>query len=405
MNLSDETKIQPFYSELRRRLQPQNIPLTEWNSIRPGTPILALQSDLCQNFDSASIVISRAIYNLLDSNKETLITDGYFQGELRTYSAACDGLGYLQYIVEQAHPNFRHEVAQPSIAASLKPPVFSDNDTLFEFCEAVHVYMNTTAPTHFTPLAAAQFVAESLRNDTRFNKGRAYLEEVIMKNNNGSGYVPPKLAVKHLPRLILQCYDNEMKRELAKPRRSGATRFNASRVDVGFDPSRADVCFDTTDSLVMHRMNTRSSTKDKSSRFERKRDSDGSENEKDIPLIQCGACGAPGHETKDCRKKGPFLRLNEWFQKLSPAQRKLISRELDRNAQETHERYKKAYKNRKDVRKRVNKAELASEDRLLLLRACTAQIPDLDFGTLDPNMIDDNEPELEFNPDTDRLLD
>lgn len=108
MNLSDKTMIQPFYTELRcQLLQTQNIPLTDWNNLQIGSNILDIFLALCQNYESASVVMSRAICNLLKSNKESLIMDGYFQGELCTYSTACDGFGFLKFLVTQVHPNCR----------------------------------------------------------------------------------------------------------------------------------------------------------------------------------------------------------------------------------------------------------------------------------------------------------
>ena len=131
--------------------------------------------------------------------------------------------------------------------------------------------------------------------------------------------------------------------------------------------------------------------------------SDSNKDPSDIPFVQCDACGTPGHKWQDCNHKNRFIRLNEWYAQLAPSQRKEMSNELDKSARATHERYKKAYKNRREVRNRVNKADVDPESREILLSAYRGQIDGLDYGSLDPDLVDDDEPFLSFDPETDRL--
>jgi hypothetical protein len=44
-----------------------------------------------------------------------------------------------------------------------------------------------------------------------------------------------------------------------------------------------------------------------------------------------------------------------------------------------------------------------TESRELLLSAYRGQINDLDYGTLDPDLVDDDEPFLNFDPDIETL--
>ena len=80
-----------------------------------------------------------------------------------------------------------------------------------------------------------------------------------------------------------------------------------------------------------------------------------------------------------------------------------MSSELDKSARATHERYKSAYAKRREVRKRVNKASVDSEHREILLSAYRGQIEDLDYGSLDPDLVDESEPFLGFDPDVETL--
>ena len=64
---------------------------------------------------------------------------------------------------------------------------------------------------------------------------------------------------------------------------------------------------------------------------------------------------------------------------------------------------KRLTKNRREVRNRVNKADVDPESREILLSAYRGQIEGLDYGSLDPDLVDDDEPFLSFDPDTDRL--
>ncbi len=83
-----------------------NLPLSDWNLLRPGVDILDIRENECQNYPQAKVVMSRSIFNLLDANKDTLITDMYMKGELDMYDKASDGFGFLIFMVSQIHPNF-----------------------------------------------------------------------------------------------------------------------------------------------------------------------------------------------------------------------------------------------------------------------------------------------------------
>ena len=192
-------------------------------------------------------------------------------------------------------------------------------------------------------------------------------------------------------------------------------------------PDKTPLCvsFDEIeDALVAHRMNTRSKTANtryqgnqKSGQNDRTnarntdqrqnrysaRNDNKSQSETDLPFVQCTACGGAGHEEPDCRKKLSYLRLSEWVRLLTPAQRKQFASELDRNARATHEKYKKAYKNRQEIRTKINRLNVDGEARVALLSVFRAQLPDLDFGSLDPDFVDELEPCLDFDPDNDEL--
>jgi hypothetical protein len=427
--LSGTDMIRTFYDALRRRLKPQHIPLREWRVLAPNVDILDINPKQCANYKAARVVMSRAIFNLLDSHKDTLITDNFLKGELSMYDDESDGFGFISYMVSQDHPKFRHKVVKPSISASLKIPTFDDNLTIHEFCSNVKTYLeNGNAPEHFTPFAAAQLVHEALQTDTRFALGCAYLTTELAQHNNKTGYAPPHLQLQFLPRTILDRYDHSMRSELSKPR-----RMNFSRVEFSNDVSP---------DLVAHRAFTRSQSREGQPPFERggsrrqhnnrdnnsnsgrggngrgfgggrgngssNRQSTNPRNGKDIPFVQCPCCGKPGHVQCDCRQKGSFVKLSQWYQMLTSAQRNAISAEMDRDARATHEKYKTNYKNRNTVRKRLTRIDVDAtvysdidieEEKAFVITACRTQMPDLDFGTLDPNFIDDIEPYLEFDPE------
>ena len=434
--LSDTDSIRAFYDELRRRLKPQNIHLREWSSLAPAIDVLDMQPNQCANYQNVRVVMSRAIFNLLDSNKETLITDLYMSGELSMYDEQSDGFGFITYMVSQSHQKYRHQVVQPSISATLTIPTFEDHLTIHEFCSNVKNFLeNGLAPDHFTPFAAVQYVLEKLRLDSRFTTGCAYLQTEVTLHNNKTGYAPPHLQLQLLPRTILNQYEPAIKSELSKPRRMGARR----------------VEFDTQDSgLVAHRAYTRSDARESGNNenprvsyqkksysnqrgghdkkpYGKRNDNDSYSNRRpfnkerpfnkdqnargaDIPYKACPCCGKPGHEECDCRQKGSFVHLSQWYEMLSKSQRQDIIKEMNKNSRATHERYKAAYGKRNAVRKRLNRVhtDFADHDNLeiniekeIVLQACRAQIPDLDFGSLDQEFIDDVEPYLEFDPDVD----
>jgi len=100
--------------------------------LKPEFEVLDLPEDQSVSLlASAKIVMSRSIYNLLDATKDTLITDMYMKGELKMYGKDSDGSGFLKFMVLQTHANFRHELAQPSIIATLQPPRSRNEATLY----------------------------------------------------------------------------------------------------------------------------------------------------------------------------------------------------------------------------------------------------------------------------------
>ena len=429
--LSDTASIRLFYDDLRRRLKAQNVPLREWNQLAPGIDILDIVPKQCINYQQVRPVMSRAIFNLLDANKDTLITDLFMRGELSMYDENSDGFGFLAYMVSQNHPKFRHQVVQPSISASLKIPTFDDNLTLHVFCSNVKDYLeNGLAPEHFTPFAAVQYVLEALRTDTRFATGCAYLQTEVNQHNNKTGYAPPHLRLSHLPRTILDRYEPAMKSELSKPRRMALPSARRVEFDDHSDDELVVNAFTRSQSREggynKDRSNTRSNFSGGRGNGHRtnsgrgrgggrgnynQRNSDAPPGDgKNIPFKQCPCCGKAGHDECDCRQKGSFVKLSQWYELLSKSQRQEIIADMTKNARATHERYKEAYGKRNAVRKRLNRVETDAEmyedinidvEKDIVLKACRAHMPDLDFGSLDPNLDDDTEPYLDFDPDTD----
>lgn len=97
--LSDTTMICPFYDALCRRLKVQHIPLREWKSLAPGVDLLEINPRQCANYTAAHIVMSRAIFNLLDASRDRLITYLFLKGELSMCDNESDGFGFLSYMI------------------------------------------------------------------------------------------------------------------------------------------------------------------------------------------------------------------------------------------------------------------------------------------------------------------
>ena len=137
----------------------------------------------------------------------------------------------------------------------------------------------------------------------------------------------------------------------------------------------------------------------------------------------CISCMTYGHPDTECTKTGAHISIADYLSRCSRERKQEILRAYRQNRKDAHERYKAAYQRRRDLRKRIRHLEYhhhydkngqfkdidpvtaASLDRqrISCIRIAHDQHPDLDFGSLDNDYVDMEEPILNFDPAVDNV--
>ena len=122
---------------------------------------------------------------------------------------------------------------------------------------------------------------------------------------------------------------------------------------------------------------------------------------------KCAGCGVYGHTLKECRFTGRVLHIKEWIAKLRPDERRKFLQEYAKDRKETHEKYKKGLRSRKQLKLKIRQININAkkqkstsgievhEQVLSAIDQARKTNPDIDFGTMDKDYVDFHEPELD----------
>ena len=131
-----------------------------------------------------------------------------------------------------------------------------------------------------------------------------------------------------------------------------------------------------------------------------------------------------GHSADECTKTGAAITIQQFLKTYSPEQRQTIVEAYKQNRKEAHDRYVRAYKKRRQLKQQIRRLEYnhqyditkkewkvldntASQEldklRIACVIAAKTENPDLDFGSLDDNYVDIQEPRLELDPTMDAI--
>ena len=160
----------------------------------------------------------------------------------------------------------------------------------------------------------------------------------------------------------------------------------------------------------------------KPAKDQRKNDHDyGKQQENKQSDTLCIGCWTYRHPVKECTKTGAHIAIDAFLQRCSDQTKKEIKAVYRKNRKEAHKRYLRAYKRRQELCKKIRRLEyqqthdstgsvkqqdqaaLAELDalRISCIRVAHDENPDIEFGSLDHNYVDNNKPMLQFDPSVD----
>ena len=138
----------------------------------------------------------------------------------------------------------------------------------------------------------------------------------------------------------------------------------------------------------------------------------------------CPNCMTYGHTAEECTKTGAAITINQFLKTCPPEKKRIILDAYRKNRKEAHEQYLCAYKKRcqlkqqircleydhqfdtntKEWKKLDGPASQALDDlRISCVITAKKETPNLDFGSLDDNYDDLLEPQLNFDPQVDKI--
>ncbi len=256
--------------------------------------------------------------------------------------------------------------------------------------------------------------------DGRFKKAVTEMDEIYTKSAKNNGFMPEEVSMYKISEWIFDFYTDEEKNERSKPRRQQPTtvdmllpQVNAMTRSQGRRQNQR-----SSDSYTRHdRPYQRRNDGDKPYQRRQDRDNDkpprGSQPRKRGGVTKppnnarCGCCGKKGHETDNCPHRGQALKIRDYLAKLTPREQSRVLKDYLDHTDEVHERYVKAYNQRARIRSSVSclDVDMDAPDYPTIRAAHIEELmaekdyDDVDFMTMDPDLVDDEEPYLDFDPD------
>ena len=387
-----------FYTQIRQTLLAYQVLLRAYVAITKTNGLLEITEDNCQNYHSAKLVMSRFLYIFFFHGRDTMFdNNNYARFSLVNYEEHQDGLTFLLNLIRERHPKLRSDVNRSSISKALELPRFEDTITIWEYIAKCQIYIKDVQPSNCTQVDVLRIVQEQISKDPRFKIASDHLQAQISTLKNGNGSVPPEYNLKNLTQTIMECYELNDRERLSQPRRPARIAAFETPVEIQRVQQKTS---------HQQRNNDRGTAEDK--------------NQNDHKEKFCKSCITYGHTDEECTKTGAAISIAQYLQTCSSEKKRQILAAYRENRKAAHTRYLAAYERRKDLKKKIRRihydyllsprsnTDPQAEQTFEMLRvACVktaqAEHPDLDFGSIDANYDDIEEPVLQFDPTTDVL--
>ena len=419
-NLAAHHDPRAFYSHVRTVVLVHKVLLRAYKTITQADGLLEITPRNCENYSAASKVMARFLYIFFFHGRENMF-DGneYASQSLTTYEADQDGVAFLYDLIRDYQPNLRASVHRSNITDAFKLPEFHDTISVWEYINKMKIYfkeVNATAK----QVDILRLIYDQLIRDPRFATAATKIQDKISEYKACNGFVPEEYTLSRIARTIMDMYDSSEREGLSQPRRRTIRQLELPLIDQ----------IPHHESLSIQRMTTRTSParpsgKPPLARYGPEQPSE-DHNKNPPPAEICPSCMTYGHSADECTKTGAAITIQQFLKTCSPERKKMIVEAYKKNRQEAHERYVRAYKKRRQLKQQIRRLEYdhqydtttkewkvlddtASQKldklRIACVIAAKSETPDLDFGSLDDNYADIQEPQLEFDPAVDTFPD
>ena len=400
-NLAAGKDPKQFYTAIRQQVLPYNVLLLPYDHITTKSGLLAINKGNCDNYHTIASVMSSFLYNFFFQGKENMFDNHeYAKNSLTTYESDQNGIGFLRSLIRDRHPALRKDAIQTNITDHYSLPTFPETETFWGYILKLETYV-TDVKRDMDQIDILRLIHDQLIKDPRFSRAATHLQEKIDKFREGNGSLPDRYTLKNVAITIMDLYDPQDKQRLSLPLRPVVQAIDVPTISINRAMTRSQT-----------RGQTRSKTDLRAAR----------EAHKEAFEKFCKCCLTYGHDAIECTKTGAMISIGEYLRNCTAEKKKEILQAYRRNRREAHERYMKSYKARRELKKQIKKLEFdmfptdqsrvapdpnTSDEyekiRISYVETALNTDPDLNFGSLDNEYDDLEEPMLQFDPATDTV--
>ena len=405
------------------------------NFITKNSGLLDIDPHNCENYANDKVVMSRFLFLFFFNGWDIMFdSNSYARNSLINYETEQNGLGFLEDLIRDSHPELRTDVHRSSITDAFTLPTFTEDISVWQYINQMQIHfkeVNKTTP----QINILRLIHDQLKLDSRFKTASEHLQDKISKYKSGNGFVPPEYRLNKIARTIMDQYSLREWEKLSEPRQKTirAVEINVSRMSTrstsgkGYQGQqyRQTPSAPTDDNNYIDRQPSQkmlseygadnsTTAKEKTVKFQKPPPSN----------KLCKGCFTYGHDVEDCTKTGAAISISQFLCTCTPERKQQILEAYKQNQKEAHERYINAYQRQRKLKQHIKSIEydlqfdeqnqrwkdlsaqeLHSLDTSKI--ACVVDAKkenfDIDFGLLDANYEDLTKPQLEFNPDTDNI--
>ena len=398
-----------FYTDLRNNCAKYNVLLLQYTDITTSSGLLEITQSNSVNFETAKNISSRFLYDVFNHGRDTMFDDNlYALSLLTTFAHEQDGLGFLHNLIREHHKNLRKGVTKSNITQACQLPQLSKHENVVTYIEELKIYVQDVAQ-HLTQLEILQLVTDQLETDSRFTSvANHFKEKTSIFMQNDTRFLDSQYSLINIARTIMSFYKPEERNQLLKPRSNfNSLVTNAFDRKSNFDKNKLPF----GKKPFQHRDKSRDKSPFKTANKTAKDDKQ-----------FCKGCRTYGHEVENCNKTGAQISITQFLDRLPVADAQRIKQAYIDNRKEAHKKYLESYASRRTLRNSISTFAIdlfPTEESMeepsdamttayegirdnLIMHAVRAPV-DIDFGSLDPDYLDPNEPFLQFDPENEEL--
>jgi hypothetical protein len=196
---SSKQNTEPFYKDLKTHLTQYNVLLLDYHDITRSKGIEFINSTNCDNYENAKAAMSRALYVMFLTNKDTMFTSKYHKDLLLNYEDEENGLAFLKELISPHHLALK---LKSETEGTTNQPDFTEGQTIFEYIRSykrwVREEKQAKIPREYSDMDNAANIRKQMEKHEKYSIPTEHLKNELTKVENKQKEFPQNLKLNNI---------------------------------------------------------------------------------------------------------------------------------------------------------------------------------------------------------------